>query len=136
MRLARRLLLSLWAGMLVAVGGLAAPTVFHELADRHLAGQLAGAMFRVVTFGSLALAALLAIAALSRPGAGAAPLRLAAPALLLALSEWGIRPLIEAARSAAGVASGTFALWHGVSTLLYVGATAAVVALLVAELRR
>ena len=136
MKLGLRLLLALWAGLLVAVGAVAAPTLFHELADRHLAGQLAGALFRVVTLLSIGIAAVLAAAARGRPGAGAGPLRLALPPLLLGLAEWGIRPLLEAARGQAGVAGDAFALWHGVSTLLYVAATAAVVALLVGELRR
>ena len=134
MKLGLRLLLALWAGLLVAVGAVAAPTLFHELADRHLAGQLAGAMFRVATLLSIGIAALLVVAARGRPGPG--PLRLALPALLLALADWGIRPLLEAARGQAGAAGAAFALWHGVSTLLYVVATAAVVALLVGELRR
>jgi hypothetical protein len=59
-----------------------------------------------------------------------------APVLLLASSEWLVRPLLEAARAAGGSASGQFALWHGVSTLLYVAATAWIVATLAAELRR
>ena len=133
MKLGLRLLLALWAGLLVAVGAVVAPTLFHELADRHLAGQLAGALFRVVTLLSIGIATLLAVAARGRPGPGAGPLRVALPALLLALAEWAIRPLLEAARGQAGDA---FALWHGASTLLYVAATAAVVALLVGELRR
>ncbi len=136
MRLGLRLLLALWAGLLVAVGALAAPVLFHELTDRRLAGQLAGAMFRVVTLLSIGIAALLAAAVRGRPGPGAGPFRFALPALLLALAEWGIRPLLEAARAPAGVAGNAFALWHGVSTLLYVAATIAVVALLVGELRR
>ena len=135
MRLASRLLLSLWAGVLLALGAVAAPMLFHELADRHLAGQLAGAMFRAATIGSLPVAALLAVAAW-RQRSRSGPAAFMLPALLLAISEWGIRPLLEAARAEVGASATAFVLWHGVSTLLYAGATVVVVALLVAELRR
>ncbi len=136
MSLARRLLLALWAGALVTVGGLVAPTLFAILPDRHLAGFIAGELFRRLTLGSLVVA--LALLAL---GAGRARARSPrwllplVPAALLALSEYGVRPLLEAARAASGAGSTAFVAWHGVSTLLYVAAGIVVVVLLVRELR-
>ena len=139
MKVGARLVLSLWAGGLVTVGGVVAPTLFATLDDRHLAGQIAGSLFRVATLGSVLLCLLLLL--LERRGQVSRPPRRqlvgrVAPVLLLGLSEWGVRPLLEAARAAGGSASGEFALWHGVSTLLYVAATAWVVATLASELRR
>ena len=139
MKVGARLVLSLWAGGLVTVGGVVAPTLFATLEDRHLAGVIAGSLFRVATLGSIVLCLLLML--LERRGQVSRPSRRqlvgrVAPVVLLGLSEWAVRPLLEAARAAGGSASGEFAMWHGVSTVLYVAATAWVVATLVAELKR
>jgi hypothetical protein len=138
-KVAPRLILALWSGGLVTIGAVVAPTLFATLDDRRLAGQIAGSLFRVATFGSLLLCLLLLLAErrgqVSRPTRRQLVGRLA-PALLLAASEWGVRPLLEAARAAGGSGSAAFAAWHGVSTLLYVAASAWLVATLVAELRR
>jgi hypothetical protein len=111
-RLARRLLLALWAGVLVTLGAIVAPVLFVTLADRQLAGRIAGELFRVATWGSVASAA-----------------------LLLGASEWLVRPLLEAARAAGGAGGAAFAAWHGVSSALYLAATLWLVAELVRELR-
>jgi hypothetical protein len=138
--LARRLLLALWAGLLVTVGGLVAPTLFAVVPDRPLAGLIAGELFRRTTLISLALAvALLVLVRLGAKGGdlarGAAGARMLPPAGLLALSEYAVRPLLEAARASGGAGSSAFAAWHGVAALLYSAATLWTVALLVAELR-
>ncbi len=134
MRLARRLLLALWAGMLVSVGALAAPVLFATLADRHLAGTLAGALFRVVTVASAAIAALLAWIG-TRRIEGAARLAAAlGPARLRSAREWGVRPFIEAARAAGATGGLAFGAWHGLATLLYWTAAAWVGRELVREL--
>jgi hypothetical protein len=138
-RLAPRLILALWSGGLVTIGGVVAPTLFATLDDRALAGHIAGSLFHVATIGSLILCLALLLA--ERRGQVSRPTRRqllgrVAPALLLSLSEWGVRPLLDAARAAGGSASASFAVWHGVSTLLYVAASAWLVAGLVAELRR
>ncbi len=139
MKVAPRLLLSLWAGGLVTIGGVVAPMLFATLADARLAGQIAGDLFRVATVGSLVLC--LALMFLERRGQVSRPTRRqllgrVAPAALLALSEWGVRPLLEAARAAGGSGSFAFGLWHGASALLYAVATAWLVATLVTEFRR
>jgi hypothetical protein len=140
--LARRLLLALWAGLLVTLGGLVTPTLFAILPDRPLAGFIAGELFRRATALSMACAlALLALAGVRAP-AGAAAHRapgevlVVAPAALLALGEYGVRPLLAAARAAGGAAGPAFIAWHAVAALLYVAATLGTVALLVRELRR
>ncbi len=43
----RALLVTIWVGSLWTVGYLAAPTLFATLADRTLAGTIAGSLFRV-----------------------------------------------------------------------------------------
>jgi hypothetical protein len=140
--LARRLLLALWAGLLVTIGGLVAPTVFAVLPDRRLAGVIAGELFRRTTLVSVAVALVLyglnwaraaARGAIAHRAADGA--RLLAPAVLLALSEYAVRPVLEAARAAGGVGGTAFVVWHGVSALLYAAATLYTVALLVGELR-
>ncbi len=139
MRVGPRLLLSLWAGGLVTIGAVVAPTLFATLDDRHLAGQIAASLFRVATFGSILIGLLLLLLEgrlqVARPS-GRRLIGRVAPVLLLAASEWLVRPLLEAARAAGGAGSAAFAAWHGLSTLLYLAATAWVVATLVGELRR
>lgn len=137
MRLARRLLLALWAGVLVTLGAIVAPVLFVTLADRQLAGRIAGELFRVATWGSVASAALLLALAMRapRPDAAARSVGVVGPALLLGASEWLVRPLLEAARAAGGAGGAAFAAWHGVSSALYLAATLWLVAELVRELR-
>jgi len=138
MRLARELVLALWAGVLVSIGALVAPTLFAILASRVVAGGLAAELFRRTTFLSLVLAILLVALGRGRAAAGGWLRRLwpLAPAALLAASEFGIRPLLEAARAASGPAGRVFAAWHALSAAVFVAATALVIALLIAELRR
>jgi hypothetical protein len=138
-RLARRLLLALWAGALVTIGGLVAPTLFQMLADSRLAGLVAGCLFRRATYLSVPIALAIAVLGLvlepGRTGRRRASWALA-PAALLLLSEYAVRPLLVAARAAGGAPGNAFAIWHGVSTALYVAATAITITLLVQELRR
>jgi Domain of unknown function (DUF4149) len=133
-RLARRLLLAVWAGLLLATGAVAAPTLFAVLDDRHLAGRVAGSLFRVTTMVSAGIAALLVIlaAGAKNPGSPRRAAGAVGPAILLAASVWLVRPLLEAARGAGAA----FGAWHAVSSALYWTATAWVAAELVGELRR
>ena len=138
MRLARRLLLALWAGLLVSVGALLAPTLFAILANRIVAGRIAAELFRRTTLLSIVLALLIiALGWAEAPvrGVGRRLLPLA-PAALLALSEFGVRPFLEAARQADGPASTAFVAWHGVSAVIFLLAMLSAIGLLVEELRR
>ena len=138
MILARRLICALWAGLLVAIGALVAPTLFAILDNRLVAGRIAGELFTRATILSCAIA--LALIVLSRAHRPPLPrwqaLLPLVPSTLLAANELGVRPLLEAARVAAGSASPAFMAWHGASAGLYVLATVAAVCLLVVELRR
>ncbi len=137
MTLARRLLLALWAGLLVGIGGLVAPTLFAILANRVVAGGIAAELFRRTTFVSIAVALVLCLVApVARAGAARlwrlAPL---GPAALLALGEFAVKPMLEAARAASGPAGRAFIAWHATSAALFALATLIVMALLVRELK-
>lgn len=56
---ARALIATVWVGALWTTGFIVAPTLFATLTDRALAGTIAGGLFRVVAWLSLACAALL-----------------------------------------------------------------------------
>jgi hypothetical protein len=51
-------------------------------------------------------------------------------ASLLALNEWGLRRVMDAARAHGAAAGLTFGAWHGVSMVLYLIACLAVVVLI------
>jgi hypothetical protein len=135
--LAGRLLLAAWAGLLLTLGAVVAPTLFVVLADRHLAGFIAGNLFRTATVISAAMAAALVLLAARAGGepARARQTQAVVPAILLSASEWLIRPQLDAARADGGAGGGAFAAWHAVSSGLYWLATVWVVVALVRELR-
>jgi len=54
MRASRILVATLWVGALWAIGFIAAPTLFSTLGDRELAGSIAGSLFRVMAWLSIA----------------------------------------------------------------------------------
>ncbi len=135
MRLARQLLLALLCGLLVTVGGVVAPTLFVILDDRAAAGRIAGSLFHVTNWITIGL-----IVAVLATGGGTrltrqALLVLLSPAILLAVSEWGLHPLIEAQKAAAGTHTLIFAVLHGVSGAVFGLATLAAWAALIRELR-
>jgi hypothetical protein len=134
--LVRRLVVALWAGVLVTVGALVAPALFRVLPERALAGLVAGELFRLVTLLSVAAAVL---AFLLHGPTRVGPLRhrgwSLVPAVLLLANEYGLRPVMDAAR-AAGQVTPAFMAWHGLSAALYAAATAVALLLLVREARQ
>ncbi|MEC5163221.1 hypothetical protein ACFDR9_002434 [Janthinobacterium sp. CG_23.3] len=123
---------TLWAGSLWTVGYLVAPVLFATLADRALAGTIAGSMFRAGALLSAAFA-LLMLALLAWSGADLEPKRRRLLfALVLAmlgcvlLNYLGIQPLIAGIREAAGPGGldaspqrKLFGVLHGASMLVY-----------------
>jgi uncharacterized membrane protein YhaH (DUF805 family) len=121
-------LASVWAGMLIATGGIAAPSLFLVL-DRVSAGRGAGQIFTIEAKVSLGLAMLLLMLErrrlrdLSESGhalsAMSGNLLLILAALFLAiLGEFVLHPMIEAAKQ--GQVSGlSFGALHGISASLY-----------------
>lgn len=121
--------LTAWVGALWAIGYIAAPVLFAQLADRVVAGTLAGKMFAVVGWLGMGCGSVLVLLLL-RQGLGA--LRrwlfwlLLLMLLLSAAQLFGLQPLIAHLRSesvprelADAATRSRFATWHGVASALY-----------------
>jgi hypothetical protein len=120
-----RVLLVLWAGSLWSLALMVAPTLFHAQHDRELAGLLAGRLFSIEAYLSLATAAI----ALLLPGRSKFRWGYAA-AGLLAIVEWAVGPRMAQAHLH-GLAWGLgFGAWHGIAALLYGGACIAAILLI------
>jgi hypothetical protein len=124
------MLLALWAGSLVTVCAIAAPSLFAVLPDRHAAGQVAARLFLIETLIGVAVSAVF-FAALATNRIAAS--RSVAILIVIAaagplLSEVVLGPLMESARRAGEMAR--FGALHGVSALLFgVACVSAVAAL-------
>ena len=139
--------LVLWVGSLWTLGYLVAPLLFSTLADRTLAGNLAGRMFQVGSWVGLGCFVVLVVLMLGRTGA--ATLRrldfwlLVLMALLTAANLFGIQPLMAAMKADAwprdvmqSMMRERFAAWHGVSSILYLAQSLLGLVLVVRQVRR
>lgn len=128
----RVLIATFWVGTLWSVGFIVAPTLFSTLADRALAGTIAGSLFRVVgwlsIFSGAALLALLLQAARRETPKPGKWLFLIVAAMLVctAIGVFGIQPQIASLREvihAGGVvaeeARKQFGMMHGISTAIF-----------------
>ena len=123
---------TLWVGSLWTVGYLVAPALFAHFPDTATAGRVAGRLFTLVTWLGLGCAAALLLLMRLRRGAQRARVRLVlVMAGLLAASHFLVRPLMEAARLPDGTPGPGFGAWHGVSSLLYLAASLAGLALVI-----
>lgn len=122
------LLSGLWAGLLLAVGGVAAPSLFAVL-ERQAAGTGAGQIFQMEARISLAVAIVLFMLERRRvrdlieegqsTSAMSATLLMALGALFLTVfGGFVLHPLIQAAK-AGQVTALSFAALHGISAGLY-----------------
>lgn len=136
-----RLLLTLWAGCVWAVGYLAVPMLFSVLDDRQLAGELAGQMFRAVSFIGLACGSLLLLSSLRLSGAAAVKqwrtVLLLVMLVLVAAAMFIVQPLMADIKAIPGWSlqselKSRFGLLHGVSSLMYMVVSVALLALVVA----
>ena len=142
MNSAERILLTLWVGALWAVGYLAVPVLFHELADRMLAGALAGTMFTLVAWLGLAVGGTLAIGELARYRFRPR-WRFWVLLLMLALVAMGhfwVQPMMHTLKEG-GLQEGSaraaeFARLHGISASLYLATSLAGLLLVAASGRR
>lgn len=139
MRVGEALIQTLWVGALWSVGYLSAPVLFQHLPTAAEAGRLAGEMFTVVTWLSMACGSLLLAGAFMarRDGSGGS-LRaglIVAMMALLGASEWLVRPLMEAARLPDGSPGEGFGPLHGLASGLYLLASLAGVLLVAMEAR-
>ncbi|MFY9327551.1 MAG: DUF4149 domain-containing protein [Georgfuchsia sp.] len=122
--------ISLWVGGLFAIGYLAAPVLFRELANRTVAGNLAGAMFSIVAYVGMVCGGYLLLFLLFRNGwraikSGVFWIVLAMLALTFA-SHFGIQPILVQLKIDAlprqvmeSALRDRFAAWHGISSSLY-----------------
>jgi hypothetical protein len=120
-----RVVLVLWAGSLWSVGLWVTPILFSAQSDRHLAGILAGRVFSIETYVGVAVAGF----ALLLPGRTKFVWGYLA-AVLLAVNEWALRPVMVVARAHGSAVGLTFGAWHGVSAVIYVLACFAVLVLI------
>jgi len=117
-----RILLTAWIGGMWGVGYLAVPVLFSMLADRHLAGELAGRMFTIVSMVGLACGGVLLGGAIF--GAGRRWRRnwrvwvLIVMLVLVSVGEFVLQPMLhELAEGSAAAAR--FGVLHGISATLY-----------------
>jgi uncharacterized membrane protein len=124
------LLLVLWVGGLWAIGYIAAPTLFAELSDRQLAGNLAGELFKWIAWVGIVSGVYLLIFRLGRLGFQTlkqAYFWIVLAMLLLTLGQhFGIQPVMQALKDQAmpqavmeSAFRSRFAAWHGVSSVVY-----------------
>jgi len=131
----RFLLATLWVGVLWAVGCLVAPTLFATLADRALAGAIAGNLFRVVAWLSLAVGAVLLLLQILAERRARLPYSKSTRYLVIAmmvctvLGYFCLQPFMAELRvalyslqDAAQIADAKrqFGLFHGASTAIYI----------------
>ena len=121
---------TLWVGGLWVTGYVVAPVLFATLNDRVLAGLVAGRLFSLLAWVGMACAAYLFIYRLARYRAGALRQGLFwIVIVMLALTlagEFGVQPVMAALKQQAwpspvmeSALRDRFALWHGVSSVIY-----------------
>ncbi|HRH13076.1 MAG TPA: DUF4149 domain-containing protein [Azonexus sp.] len=124
------IVVALWAGGIWAIGYVAAPILFSSIGDRQLAGMVAGKMFALVGWIGLGSATYLLVFLVARWGGQvfkrAVFWLVLLMALLAAASQFGIQPLMAQLKADAlprevmeSVLRDRFAVWHGISSILY-----------------
>ena len=126
----RTLLVTVWVGSLWTIGYLAAPTLFATLPDRVLAGSIAGSLFRVEAWVSVACGlSLLALLLAGRGFAGRRACIVLTVLMLVCLSVgyFGLQPFMAALKESAAANGGVmdeaararFGMLHGVASVIY-----------------
>jgi len=121
-------LAGLWAGALLSIGGIAAPSLFAVL-DRQLAGKGAGQIFSIEAKVSLAFAMLMFLSERRRvrdqaEASGSQSVMTGNLLIVLAVlfltvfGEFGLHPMIEAAKAGQPTAL-SFGALHGISASMY-----------------
>jgi hypothetical protein len=127
-QISERILLTLWIGGMWAVGYIVAPTLFAMLADRTLAGSVAGQLFSVMSYIGMLVAVILLSGQCYR--ARAAWRKnwrfwvLLAMLLIIVNGEFYLQPLMAELKQA-GLREGSeiarqFGQLHGVASVLFV----------------
>ncbi|WP_026075895.1 DUF4149 domain-containing protein [Noviherbaspirillum massiliense] len=127
----RVLITTFWVGGLWAIGYVVAPTLFATLADRGLAGTIAGSLFHIEAWLSVGCALiLLALARMDRDGdERGRRIRIGLVLAMLActlIGYFGLQPFMAEIRAAAGPggiadpdARMKFGILHGISSAIY-----------------
>ena len=121
---------ALWVGGLFATGYLAAPVLFSQLADRSVAGAVAGAMFSVIAWVGLGCGTYLILFVLAGKGWRAIQSGVFWIVLLMlaltAAGHFGVQPILAQLKADAlprqvmeSALRDRFSTWHGVSSALY-----------------
>ncbi|WP_242533078.1 DUF4149 domain-containing protein [Niveibacterium umoris] len=112
------------------IGGIVAPVLFSSLADRSLAGQIAGRLFSAVGWigvgAALYLILFIVIERGSQSFRGASVWIVLLMFLLTLASQFGIQPILAQLKAEAfprevmeSLVRDRFAAWHGISSVLY-----------------
>ena len=113
-------LITFWAGSLWTICGVVAPSLFAVLGDRHAAGQVAAHLFRAEAFIGLIVGIVLLALSSMRPttlSARRGRALIVTTAVLPLISQAGVGPLLERARTAGDMAR--FGMLHGVAGALF-----------------
>ncbi|HJV85595.1 MAG TPA: DUF4149 domain-containing protein [Noviherbaspirillum sp.] len=128
----RLLIASFWVGSMWTIGYLVAPTLFASLADKGLAGTIAGKLFRIEAW--LSVGAVIALWVLLKTGSGESEGRAGKQLRWLTLGMlactlvgyFALQPFMAELRAAAGpggvmdaATKARFGLLHGVSSVFY-----------------
>jgi len=126
----RFLIATLWVGSLWSIGYIVAPTLFATLADRMLAGMIAGSLFRIEAWLSLACAVAMIVLLKASPENGtrkSKQLLWTVIGMLVCnlVGYFGLQPFMAALKETAGAtgmqgdARTQFGILHGVSSIFY-----------------
>jgi hypothetical protein len=135
-----------WVGGLLAIGFIAAPVLFAQLADRSVAGSLAGAMFNITAWVGLTCGVYLILFVLFAKGWRAIQSGVFWILLLMlcltAAGHFGVQPVLMQLKADAlprqvmeSALRDRFATWHGVSSALYLLQTLLGLALIILQER-
>ncbi|MDP1611303.1 MAG: DUF4149 domain-containing protein [Sulfuritalea sp.] len=137
---------AVWVGGMLAIGFIAAPVLFAQLADRSVAGNLAGAMFTVTAWVGLGCGTYLILFVMFAKGwrslqSGVFWIVLLMLALTVA-GHFGVQPILAQLKADAlprqiveSALRERFNTWHGVSTALYVAQSLLGIALVLLQER-
>lgn len=122
--------ITLWVGGLWAIGYLAAPVLFNAIADKTMAGMLAGRMFSWIAYIGIGCGTYLLIYRLAVFGVSALKQGFFWAVLVMLLltlaGHFGIQPVLETLKSQAwpkdvmeSMFRDRFVRWHGISSIVY-----------------
>ena len=137
---------AVWVGGLLAIGLTAAPVLFTQLADRGLAGNLAGAMFSVTAWVGLGCGIYLILFVMFGKGWRAIKSTIFWIVLVMlaltAAGHFGVAPILAQLQADAlprrvmeTAMRDRFTTWHGVSSALYLVQSLLGVALVILQER-